>query len=152
MFDMGEPPREFGVGGAKRGLRVHLKASSQIDYGKEKIADLVGQRLAWTAAELGFDLVDFLPEFGEHCSDIIPVEPHLSGLLLQFQRAGQRGKRERNMAKRAGRGLGRQPGRRTGLDAPTLFVGLYPAPQRFDRRRVQAVGIAEDVRMAADEP
>jgi hypothetical protein len=148
-FDMGEPLREFGVGGAQRSLGVHVQVASQIRHRKEKIADLVGQRLGRTAAKLGFDLSDLLPKFDEHCPDVIPVEPNLRSLLLELQRARQRRQGEGDVAECAARRLSGQAGRRAGLDAKTLFVGLCSTPQSFDRSRVPPVSIAEDMRMAA---
>ena len=56
---------------------------------------------ARAGVELGFDLVGFLADLGEHRARIVPVEADPAGLVLQLEGAGQRGQGDRHAGERA---------------------------------------------------
>ena len=87
---------------------------------------------ALAGRDLGFDLVGFLADLGEHRQRIVPVEADLAGLGLQLQRAGEG--RERRPARRRARPcvLGRSPPRLRSLG---LLLGLDAVPQALRPRR-----------------
>src|SRR6266536_4483606 len=84
----------------------------------------------------------------EHGARIVPVEADASGFLLQLERAGERRQAGRNARER----VGLMPaGAFAALGARVLLLGLDALPQLVDGGHGQGAGIAEHVRMAAQE-
>ena len=86
--------------------------------------------LAVARGDLGFDLVAFLADLGQHRHRIVPVEADLAGLGLQLQRAGEGGQRHRHAGQRAGVLRLAAAGGALGL-----FLGLDALPQALDLLR-----------------
>ena len=87
LLDMGEAALELGVRAAQRSLRIDVEMAGEVDGGKQEVADLVRQPFRRAIADFRFDLRDLLAQLGDDGANVVPVEPDLAGLLLQFQRA-----------------------------------------------------------------
>lgn len=93
-----ETALELGVGTAERALGVHIEPARKIDEGEQKIADFFVRRgrigrcrkLGELFGDLGLDVRLFLP-----------VEADLGRLVLELERAGERGKGEGNSVQRS---------------------------------------------------
>ena len=73
---------------AQNAFRVGAQMAGEVDHREQQIADLGRRRGFVGAIELGFDLVGFLADFGEHRARVVPVEADAAGLVLQLQGAG----------------------------------------------------------------
>jgi hypothetical protein len=65
--------------------------ASQVDHGKQQIADLHRRLAAVARGDFGFDLIAFLTNLGQNGQGIVPVEANPAGLDLKFQRPGEGG-------------------------------------------------------------
>ena len=135
LLDRGEAPREFLVGRAQRRLRVGIEMAGQVDHGKQQIADLGRGLVAVAGSDLGFDLVAFLADLGQHRQRIVPVEADLAGLVLQLQRAGEGGQGDRHAGQRAGRPAGLPPRAARSAFSSALMRSHRPSTSFGDRPR-----------------
>ena len=112
---------------------------------EQQIANLLFKRrrsLGAGSGEFRGDFLGFLANLAKNVLRVVPVEADRGRLLLQLEGAGQRGQGERHAVK--------QTGRRRAL-LRRLLARFDCAPLRGHAVGVERLGVAENVRMPANE-
>ena len=127
-----------------------LQMAGEIGDDEQQVANFAFHAFRVAGGQGFLDLIRLLTQFGQDCTRVVPVEADLTGLFLQFQRAGQSGQGERRSCKGAG-GLFDAILFLPRFCAIALFLGLDLSPQRLDFGRRQIADVAENMRVTADQ-
>ena len=148
---MGEAALEFGVRAAQRRFGIDVEMAREVDHGKQEVADFAAKRLGVAGVDLRLDLIDLLPDLGEHGARVVPVEADLGRLLLQLQRTRQRGQGDRHAGKRALRRSGVRPACARASARSRFSSALIRPHSALTSSGDQVARVAENMRMTADQ-